>query len=528
MMGCMNVVGGKFSKRAAGRFKARAGQRWALVGVERLDERVVLSTAPISAVTGLASTAVVDLKITFPNQKSMLGTGAMIDSFHVLTSAHLLYSAQDGGYATSILAAPGANGSETPHGTANATYVRVDPTWISFNRTNPGKTSPSVSDVGLVTLDRTIGRDTGSFQIGFKTDDKFFKNATFQTAGYPTLHGLHIAEAVAIAGKSSGVVSTNGVSFKQGSLPVTPGQSGSPLWRQDSKGKGVVYGVVSGADGYGEKNKVYASRITKEVYNQLKSWMKKDKTPGSAPKGPVSLKNPGVKESSIKPMKAPKIVVEAMGDYQIVFDDNAPKGSNYGNYDYSTHDSGYGDSGQGDSYDSSSSWFPYWGSSDSAGQWYGNYLGPGNAGWDTYPTNSLDWAAWQHDYEYDLNGTSGVWGALFDSSVSGADWSLATNAWDSFWNDSSLGYWDKLWAAGTGTVFGGLGYGKELYNTASSWGDWLGNSASTWVDSLYGSYNSLFDTLSYYTSDDYLYDWMSSSGGGYSYDDGWSSQWLGY
>jgi V8-like Glu-specific endopeptidase len=464
--------------------------------LETLDERIVLSATPTAA-TGLAAKAIVDLKVTYPNQKVALGTGAMIDQFHVLTAAHLLYSAADGGYATSVVAAPGAKGSETPYGTANATYVRVDPAWIGFSQAHPSSTSPSVQDVGLVTLDRTIGKSTGSFTIGTQSDSSFRK-ATFQTAGYPTLGGLHMAAAVAVTSTAQSTVSGYGVTFKQSDLPATPGQSGSPIWKAAGK-KATVYGVVTGADGLEQKDTVYATRLTKDIYNELKTWLKQDKAPKATPKGPISAAHPTVKAAALKTKGAP-VVVQALGDYErIVYDDNAPKSTDVGYYDHS---------GSGEWYDGSSvyPYFDYYGGDTSSNQWYGNFLGPGNAGWDTYPINSLDAAAWQHDLEYDLTGGSGPWSALFDTSLSGTDWTLASNAWNSYMNDSSLGWYDQAWALGTAGVFGGIAYGKELWNTGSSW-----------ADSVYSTYDSLLNDWS-----QSLYNWTGGVGTSYpDYTDQW-------
>ena len=133
---------------------------------------------------------------------------------------------------------------------------------------------------------------------------------------------------------------------------------------------------------------------------------------------------------------------------------------------------------------------PYQGGQVDSNQWYGNYLGPGNAGWDTYPINSLDAAARNHDIAYDLSGANGVWGALTNTSVSGDDWTLASNAFNSLWNDPSLSSSGQAWAAGTATVFGGLAIGKEFYNTGSDYLNNTYNSFSNSWNSLANSWNS--------------------------------------
>src|SRR5262249_47828353 len=50
--------------------------------------------------------------------------------------------------------------------------------------------------------------------------------------------------------------------------------------------------------------------------------------------------------------------------------------------------------------------------------WYGNYLGPGNYGYDVPPINALDNAARNHDLAYEAAGIeNGFWGALTNTSV---------------------------------------------------------------------------------------------------------------
>ena len=68
--------------------------------------------------------------------------------------------------------------------------------------------------------------------------------------------------------------------------------------------------------------------------------------------------------------------------------------------------------------------------------WYGSYLGDDNPTFisnkkDSYsipPTNSLDYAAFCHDREYDLVGASGIEGVLFNLSTTQADINFAKKA----------------------------------------------------------------------------------------------------
>jgi RHS repeat-associated protein len=57
--------------------------------------------------------------------------------------------------------------------------------------------------------------------------------------------------------------------------------------------------------------------------------------------------------------------------------------------------------------------------------WYGNYVGPGNNGYDTMPIDMLDHSARTHDIAYDQLNANGVSDALFNTELIGADFRLA-------------------------------------------------------------------------------------------------------
>jgi hypothetical protein len=165
----------KWSFRTSTRSRARSVAPTRRLDLEALEERSLMSASPIAptavvnAPTIAATSAlmgVVELEVTYPDHQTAVGTGAMIDCSHVLTAAHLLYSAKDGGYATSIEAIPAADGLGHPVGVAYGTYERVDPSWLSYNPSHPGATSPTVEDIGLVTLNQPIGNSTGWFNLG--------------------------------------------------------------------------------------------------------------------------------------------------------------------------------------------------------------------------------------------------------------------------------------------------------------------------------------------------------------------------
>jgi hypothetical protein len=86
--------------------------------LELLEDRVVPSLTPVSPYAGYLYSAVVEVHVWFLDGKSYVGSGAMIDSFHVLTAAHMLYSYADGGWATMIQVIPNMYNSSDPYGVA--------------------------------------------------------------------------------------------------------------------------------------------------------------------------------------------------------------------------------------------------------------------------------------------------------------------------------------------------------------------------------------------------------------------------
>src|SRR5262249_4668003 len=108
---------------ASGAYAARPQDvRHARLRVEALEARETPSLTPVSPTAGFPFTSIVKLVMTFPDNKVFVGSGAMIDSFHVLTAGHVTYSYADGGWARSIKVIPEMNGTYQPYGYAWTTY----------------------------------------------------------------------------------------------------------------------------------------------------------------------------------------------------------------------------------------------------------------------------------------------------------------------------------------------------------------------------------------------------------------------
>ena len=120
--------------------------------------------------------SIVKLWITFPDGGQFIGSGAIIDGFHVLTCGHCVYSIAHGGWAD-IEVVPGLDGTYKPFYSAWDTNIRSYVEWTqNENRDH---------DWAVITLDRNIGAWTGWMGRGFYYDLNWYSGAWFNTAGYP-------------------------------------------------------------------------------------------------------------------------------------------------------------------------------------------------------------------------------------------------------------------------------------------------------------------------------------------------------
>ena len=246
----------------------------------------MLSLSGIAPNAGYPYTAIVELQATFPDHKSYVGTGTMVDSFHVLTAGHVVYSYADGGFASQIIATPELYGTYRPFGTASMTYERTFTAFTSYNQTHPGQTTSGDYDISLITLNRNIGNSTGWMAYGYDNNNADFARGTiYDTAGYPAAGGYDGHHMEFSGGRSR--LSPNGtaIDYYQSSITTYGGQSGSPVWRANS---GVVYGVHVG--GSGTANSLnFATRITQSIFNTLQSWRASDSKPSQVAASSTAL-----------------------------------------------------------------------------------------------------------------------------------------------------------------------------------------------------------------------------------------------
>lgn len=274
---------GPFRRETSSRVpRRRPAKRRLCPAFEWLESREILSLMPVSPQAPFPFTAIVKIDGTFPDGQSYCGSGVMVDSFHVLTAGHMIYDYDDGGWATSMRVIPEFSAAGEPFGAASMTEERTFTTWEAFSEQYPDQTGPGALDIGMITLDRPIGDETGWMAYG--ASDSLAAYATgsvYDTAGYPAdpACGFAGSQMFYESGPISGLSSDGSViEYGQASISTYPGQSGSPLWADST---GVVSGIVVG---WGTVN--YATRITPAIDDVMQTWIASDVPPAAAMSSP--------------------------------------------------------------------------------------------------------------------------------------------------------------------------------------------------------------------------------------------------
>jgi V8-like Glu-specific endopeptidase len=327
--------------------------------VEALEERAVPSLTPVSPSAGWPWTSIASVQITWPDGTQAVGSGAMVDSFHLLTAGHVVYNHSHGGWASSIQVIPEMSGDSQPFGIANMTYERTYNSWINYSNTHgPEDGSDAVRDIALVTLDSKIGDQTGWMSFGYNNDDNFFSSGTIlNTAGYPADGGFDGSKMEFSSGPIAGLSDGGALQFRQSDITIFGGSSGSPIWAHWEDGTRIIYGVVqSNSD---DMN--YGTRITEQIFNDFVHDMQTDVAPDLVQPGIIHLNvlTPGLggfselarldqvnavnpipfNQMEYSPLRAGDFLTNAAGDFAAANDNtfvaqtyNADLAANVGNY----------------------------------------------------------------------------------------------------------------------------------------------------------------------------------------------------
>src|SRR5262245_41322447 len=181
-------------------------------------------------------TAVCEVVATFSDGYSSQGSGVMVSANDVLTAAHMLWSADHGGAATSVTIYAGRDGGSTPFGAEQASqwfFYEWDTLGAGEKPGHDGLLYESESqwDVGIISLATREGDQTGWFGM-----DPNGRSGDYHLTGYPAIYGPNRMC------DDYGYVKENATywTFDYVGIESNPGNSGGPLWYQGADGPYVV------------------------------------------------------------------------------------------------------------------------------------------------------------------------------------------------------------------------------------------------------------------------------------------------
>ncbi len=222
----------------------------------------------LTPTTGYPWRTVVKLYMTAPDASTWIGSGAMIDPYHVLTAGHCIFFPDNGdSWATQIRVVPAMDNLDDPYGEAWMTSMDSYTGWTISN-------SPQ-HDWGLITLDRNIGDYTGWMGRMTAGSGNAIYTQTMNVAGYPSDldSGVNMYFDSDIG---DGATLNNHYYWAD----TAPGMSGGPVWRYAG---GSRYILTVHAYGRGGTDSNYGTRLNQNKYDQLFTWLAGDTPPTDYP-----------------------------------------------------------------------------------------------------------------------------------------------------------------------------------------------------------------------------------------------------
>ena len=214
------------------------------------ETRSIIGTDDRNRVTNTTAypySAICHITISWPDGATSVGTAWMYWEDVAITAGHCVYSADHGGWATSIAVRPGANGSYSPYGTVYSTTIHTATKWIDEANWE--------YDYGVIELSSDIGNLTGWFGTSWTIWTLWGTDIT--VTGYP-------GEYTRQMWQMSGEVTTSRPRKVYYDLDTTGGQSGSPVYKSDHH--------VIAIHAYGGSDENSGTRITNALFDFFASF----------------------------------------------------------------------------------------------------------------------------------------------------------------------------------------------------------------------------------------------------------------
>ncbi|MEQ8768854.1 MAG: trypsin-like serine protease [Planctomycetota bacterium] len=174
----------------------------------------------------------VHLSIQWPDGNWSGASGALIDSRHVLTAGHCVYSHDNGGWARRIITTPGRDGSFAPYGTSEMETVM---SWSAWTNNEDFE-----HDIAVIRLARPVGALTGWFGYGYTSSSSWFESPSWNLGSYP---GSPYSQVDMYFQAGDFDTLPNSYEARR-RTPGIPGQSGSAAYKFIGSGR-YAYAVTS-------------------------------------------------------------------------------------------------------------------------------------------------------------------------------------------------------------------------------------------------------------------------------------------
>jgi glutamyl endopeptidase len=209
--------------------------------------------------------AICYVEMEFPNKERYIGSATMYDKNVAVTAGHNLYSEADGGWATNVRVVPGKNGDSEPFDVAYATTISVPQGWTQNQLSN--KKEVSNYDWGIIKLNTNIGEKTGYFGVYWTSDSESLKGRNVDVTGYPE-------EKIGTMWSMNGNITDSSTYILKYTIDTTGGQSGCPVYWEDSSGHRIVGIHTSALRSLNDEYKIVikansATRVTKSIFDAM-------------------------------------------------------------------------------------------------------------------------------------------------------------------------------------------------------------------------------------------------------------------